>query len=108
LAETRFWLPAIWQHVWLSAILSDLALDPDPILEGSPCPENCRLCVDVCPYMRLANTELKQTDCSHYAFGGENGGEYRLNATNAAFFARTALVRKTAALPDLRIETQME
>jgi epoxyqueuosine reductase QueG len=91
--------PQFGNMVWLSAILSDLALDPDPILEGSPCPENCRLCVDVCPVHAIGEPELKQTDCSHYAFGGENGGEYKIKCNKCRVLCRTALVRKTAALP---------
>lgn len=70
--------PQYGNMVWLSAILSDLILDPDPVLEGSPCPENCRLCADICPVHAIGEPELKQIDCSNYAFGGENGGEYKI------------------------------
>ncbi|MEE9325191.1 MAG: hypothetical protein V3U90_06550 [Dehalococcoidia bacterium] len=33
----------------LGVLLTKAPLEGDPILEGSPCPPNCRICVDVCP-----------------------------------------------------------
>lgn len=70
--------PQYGNMVWLSVVLTDLVLEPDPVLTGSPCPEGCRLCVDACPVGAVGGPELRQKDCSSYAFGGENGGEFKI------------------------------
>jgi Uncharacterized Fe-S protein len=70
--------PQYGNMVWLGVLLTDLALEPDPILTGSPCPRGCRLCVDVCPVGAVGEPELRQNACSDFAFGGENGGEYKI------------------------------
>jgi epoxyqueuosine reductase QueG len=33
----------------LGAVLTTAKLNPDPPLEGDPCPEKCRICIDACP-----------------------------------------------------------
>lgn len=70
--------PQYGNMVWLSVILTDLALEPDPVLSGSPCPEGCNICAEVCPVGAVGEPELRQMECSDYAFGGENGGEYKI------------------------------
>lgn len=64
--------------VWLSVILADAELEADKVLEGSPCPEGCSLCVDVCPVHALGEPAMKQQDCWDFAFGGEDGGEFKI------------------------------
>jgi epoxyqueuosine reductase QueG len=64
--------------VWLSVILADCYLEPDAVLEGSPCPEKCSLCVNACPIKAVGEPEMKQMDCWNYAFGSENGGDFRI------------------------------
>ncbi len=68
--------PEYGNMVWLSVILVDVELESDSILEGSPCPERCNLCVDVCPVNAVGDPELNQMDCWNYAFGAENGGDF--------------------------------
>jgi len=70
--------PKYGNMVWLSVILVDIELEADNVLEGDPCPDNCSLCSDICPAKAVGNAELKQTDCWNYAFGGENGGEFKI------------------------------
>lgn len=70
--------PKYGNMVWLSVILTDALLEADNVLEGSPCAAGCNLCVEVCPVKAVGNPELKQMDCWNYAFGEENGGDFRI------------------------------
>lgn len=70
--------PDYGNMVWLSVILADAELEADPVLEGSPCPEGCHLCIDACPVKALGEPAMKQMDCWNYAFGSDNGGEFRI------------------------------
>lgn len=70
--------PEYGNMVWLSVILTELSLEPDPLLTSSLCPPKCTLCVDACPVHATGEPELKQTVCWNYAFGGENGGEFKI------------------------------
>lgn len=70
--------PEYGNMVWLSAVICELELEPDPILTQDFCTD-CRLCVEACPVHALDDgPELRQLDCSGYAFGGENGGEWKI------------------------------
>lgn len=53
--------------VWLSVILTEMELEPDPLLDNV-CNE-CNLCVDICPVNALNNVEMNQAACWDYAFG---------------------------------------
>ncbi|HYE81930.1 MAG TPA: epoxyqueuosine reductase [Clostridia bacterium] len=70
--------PEFGNMVWLSVILVDIELEADSIIEGSPCPDGCSLCVDACPVKAVGNPELNQMDCWEYAFGRENGGDFKI------------------------------
>lgn len=70
--------PEYGNMVWLCAVLLDRAFEPDEILTGDPCPQGCSLCVDSCPVHALGEPEIKQALCHAYAFGGENGGDWRI------------------------------
>lgn len=70
--------PEYGNMVWLSAILTSAALQADPVFTGSPCLEGCTLCEDACPVHAVGEPELRQMDCWNYAFGGENGGEFKI------------------------------
>ncbi|NLI22380.1 MAG: epoxyqueuosine reductase [Clostridiales bacterium] len=69
--------PQFGNMVWLSAILCELPLAPDPLLANRYC-EGCSLCVDVCPVQALGEPAMRQAVCLDYAFGGENGGEWKI------------------------------
>jgi epoxyqueuosine reductase QueG len=63
--------------VWLSVILAECELEPDEPMEDTFC-NNCNLCVTHCPVHALDAIEMKQTACWDYAFGGEDGGEWKI------------------------------
>lgn len=65
--------PEYGNMVWLSVILTDLALEPDSIIEGNPCAENCNLCREICPVHAIGETELTQLDCWNHAFSTDGG-----------------------------------
>jgi epoxyqueuosine reductase len=70
--------PQYGNMIWLSVILVDIDLEADDVMEGSPCIDGCDLCVDVCPAKAVGEPELRQMDCWNYAFGGENGGDFKI------------------------------
>lgn len=70
--------PEYGNMVWLSVILLDIELESDRVLEGSPCPDGCNLCVEACPVKAVGKPAMNQMDCWNYAFGTENGGDFRI------------------------------
>jgi epoxyqueuosine reductase QueG len=70
--------PEYGNMVWLCAVLLNVALEPDELLTGDPCPKGCTLCIDNCPVHALGEPEMKQMVCYEYAFGSENGGDWKL------------------------------
>ena len=59
--------PEFGSMVWLGAILTTAALEPDPLLE--PVCNDCGLCTAACPISALENREMDQNACWNYAFG---------------------------------------
>lgn len=59
--------PEFGSMVWLGAILTDAALDADPMLE--PVCDGCGLCVEICPKNALESAEMRQDLCWNHAFG---------------------------------------
>jgi epoxyqueuosine reductase len=64
--------------IWLGAVITDLELKPDKIADYNVCPDNCNLCIKSCPVGALGNPKMNQQECRKYAFGEENGGEWRI------------------------------
>ena len=71
--------PQFGNMVWLGAVLTDAKIEPDHILTNNPCKDNCRRCLDNCPIHALDGSEfMNQKACWDFAFGAENGGEWRI------------------------------
>lgn len=68
--------PEYGNMVWLHAVLTGAALEPDEMLDGSPCGEHCTLCIDHCPVQALGDPEMKQGVCFAHAFHTEPGQEF--------------------------------
>jgi epoxyqueuosine reductase len=62
-------------RLWLSAVLTDIALDEDPLAENL-CPDNCRICLDACPQQALDGTTIVQRKCREICFSSTEGGGY--------------------------------
>ena len=88
--------PEFGNMVWLSVILTDVALEADAPLEHSLCPKGCTLCIDACPVGALGEAAMRQTVCWDYAFGGENGGDFviRCNRCRAVCPMRFGVPKK--------------
>lgn len=61
--------PEYGSMVWLGCVLTDAALEPDPLL-ASVC-NGCDLCVAACPVHALDGEVLAQQACCDYAFGND-------------------------------------
>jgi len=48
---------------YIGAVLTPAELDPDRPLEGSPCPEGCRICQEACPENALVGQTVIQGRC---------------------------------------------
>ena len=70
--------PEYGNMVWLNAVLTDAALDPDEMLPGSPCPDGCSLCMDNCPAQALGDPQMNQAACFSHAFHTNPGEELTL------------------------------
>jgi epoxyqueuosine reductase QueG len=49
--------------VYIGAVLTAAELEPDPPLEGSPCPDECRVCQQACPENALVGQTVIQGRC---------------------------------------------
>lgn len=69
--------PQFGNMIWLSVILTEIELKADKLIEKNFC-DDCNLCVKACPVQALGQPEMKQLACSEFAFGGENGGDWKI------------------------------
>jgi len=69
--------PEYGNMVWLSAVLMNIELEPDKIINGK-CPENCNLCIENCPVnaIKKDSLEMDQSVCFNYAFHINEGDEF--------------------------------
>jgi epoxyqueuosine reductase len=65
--------------IWLSAVLTSAALEPDPQASYETCIPGCRLCLDNCPTRALDGISINQKACFEHAFGAKNGGEWKIH-----------------------------
>jgi len=70
--------PRFGNRLWLGAVLTDLELEPDPVLEPQ-CLESCTLCLDACPQGALDGTTLVQKRCRAHSFVSSEGGSWFYN-----------------------------
>lgn len=65
--------------VWLGGVLTTLELTPDPVIEANLCKPECNRCLAQCPTGAIDGSNfMDQAKCWNYAFGEENGGEWRI------------------------------
>jgi epoxyqueuosine reductase len=64
--------------LWLSSVLTEAELTPDPLADYTACIPSCRLCLDICPVSALDGTTIDQIACRSHAFGERDGGEWRI------------------------------
>lgn len=49
--------------IWLSAVLTSMKLEPDPITTYEGCIKDCTLCLDNCPVKALDGISIIQSKC---------------------------------------------
>ncbi len=59
--------------VWLSAVLVDADLAPDPLAAYNACLPGCRKCVQACPVRALDSIWMQQQRCYDYAYRSTSG-----------------------------------
>lgn len=62
-------------RLWLGAVLTDLALQEDP-MAAELCRKGCRLCLDSCPQRALDGVTVIQKKCREICFSTTEGGGY--------------------------------
>jgi epoxyqueuosine reductase QueG len=51
----------------IGAVLTAAELEPDPPSPGSPCPDDCRICLDACPGSALIGQTVIQARCRKHS-----------------------------------------
>lgn len=64
--------------LWLGAVLIDAPLAADPVADYSPCPDSCRICLNVCPAQALDGISIEQKKCREVSGKISDGGGYVL------------------------------
>lgn len=90
--------PEYGNMVWLCAVLLDTEFEPDEILTGAPCVKGCSLCVDNCPVNALGEPEMKQLACHSYAFGGVDGGDWKIKCNKCRIVCPSCFGTKNQAM----------
>ena len=71
--------PRYGNMIWLGALITTKNLVQDDLITKNPCRSNCNLCIDNCPVHAIDGSKfINQEKCWNYAFGTENGGEWRI------------------------------
>jgi len=59
----------------MACVLTDIEIEPDPIADWNPCPEECKLCVSACPVNALqTEKQCTQSICRKNLFSFTLGG----------------------------------
>jgi epoxyqueuosine reductase len=64
--------------IWLSAVLVSVTLEPDSLAQYDGCIPDCHVCLESCPIQALDGVSINQKACRDFAFGQQNGGEWRI------------------------------
>lgn len=64
--------------IWLGGVLTDASLEPDPPADYETCEAGCEACLRACPIQALGDPSMDQVACWNFAFGAEDGGEWRI------------------------------
>ncbi|VBB05142.1 Hypothetical protein LUCI_0349 [Lucifera butyrica] len=62
--------------IWLSAVLTNAGLEPDPVASYQACAPDCRLCLDACPAGALDGKTIEQRKCRSICGKSTEGGGF--------------------------------
>ena len=65
--------------IWLGAVLASADLEADPLASYTPCPDNCRVCLEICPQNALDGTTINQKLCRERSTSVTDGGGWVLS-----------------------------
>lgn len=69
--------PQYGNRLWLGAVISNIELDSDPLLENL-CPPKCRICLEACPQSALDGVTIDQKKCREVSAKCTDGGGWIL------------------------------
>jgi len=70
--------PDYGNMVWLNALLINYIFEPDELLPGNPCSDDCTICIDNCPVNALGEPEMNQGACYAFAFKATEGEDFTI------------------------------
>jgi epoxyqueuosine reductase len=59
--------PDLGNMVYIGAVLINIELEPDPIIENISCPPKCNICLDSCPQKALDGLIVNQKLCRQFS-----------------------------------------
>ena len=59
--------PELGNMVYIGAILTDIELETDPVIENFKCPPKCTICLDSCPQKALDGFTVNQKLCREFS-----------------------------------------
>jgi epoxyqueuosine reductase len=86
--------------VYIGAVLTDIELESDPIIENISCPPNCRICLDSCPQKALDGLTVNQKLCRDFSGLNHDRGFsiYTCNDCRKSCIFRTGIKLKNSTL----------
>jgi len=86
--------------VYIGAVLTDIELESDPIIENISCPPKCRICLDSCPQKALDGLTVNQKLCRDFSGLNHDRGFsiYTCNDCRKACIFRTGIKLKNSTL----------
>jgi|WetSurSiteA1Bulk_404760.scaffolds.fasta_scaffold23970_1 epoxyqueuosine reductase len=88
--------PDLGNMVYIGAILTDIMLESDLMIENVACPPKCRICLDGCPQNALDGLTVNQKLCREYSGLNHDRGFsiYVCNACRKVCIFRTGIKSK--------------
>ncbi len=85
--------PDFGNMVYIGAVLTNIELEPDPVIENVSCPPKCRICLDSCAQKALDGTTVNQKLCRQFSCPDHERGFniYTCNACRKVCLFRTRI-----------------
>jgi len=90
--------PEYGNMVWLNVVLTDYIFEPDDLLQGNPCSDNCTICIDSCPVKALGDPEMDQGACYAFAFRAIEGEDFSIKCHSCRFLCPNCFGSKNRSI----------